>query len=139
MTLLTWHDDLLLGHEEIDRQHRALVAVAGELQAAIAAKAPLSDMTSCCTRLVECARNHFTTEEGVMLATGYPEYAAHRKEHQQLLEQLTLIQQSLGEGTEGDLLLTVLTAWTIPHIRCADKNLATFLGRSGVAAPQASK
>jgi hemerythrin len=135
---LSWQEDLVLGHEEIDRQHRDLVAAAGALQAAIAARAPVAKLQECCAALVECARNHFTTEEGLMLATGYPDYAAHRNEHQQLLKQLALIQQSLGAGNAGDLLLTVLNAWTIPHIRYADKNLAAFLERSDVVVPPAS-
>lgn len=122
---LAWHDDLLVGNEEMDRQHRALVAAAVELQETIASNAP--QVKSRCAALLECARRHFTSEEGLMLASGYPEYDAHRHEHQQLLNQLAFIHQNVAVGAAGDLMLTVLTAWTVPHIHFADKAFAVFL------------
>lgn len=129
---LHWDDDLLIGHEQTDRQHRALVSSAGELQKALAANAPSEELRRRCATLLERTKENFTSEEGLMLATGYPDYEAHRQEHEQLLKQLTVIHQTVAAENAADLLLTILSAWTIPHIRCADKSLAVFLANSAL-------
>jgi hemerythrin len=113
----------------MDREHRQIVDLAGELQAAIEMAESAGELQRRHAALAAFAAQHFTNEEGMMLATGYPRYEEHRAEHQQLLEQLALVRDALAGGAGGGLLVTIMTGWTIPHIRGADQALAAYLGR----------
>jgi hemerythrin len=130
---LVWHDDLLVGCEKIDSQHQHLLSLAAALATALSSGAAAAALEASFTALADFARHHFTAEEGLMLSAGYPDYARHREEHERLLAQLALVRSSLPQPTASDLLVTVITAWTIPHMRAADKQLALFLQRTGFA------
>lgn len=127
---MEWSDDLAVGWGEIDREHKELVGLAGELQTAILNCEPKRELQRRHDALAECAARHFTTEEGLMLATGYPKFDEHRAEHQRLLDQLGLVRGALhSDGAGGELLVTIMAGWTIPHIRGADQELAGYLAR----------
>jgi hemerythrin len=126
---LAWSGDLTVGWDEMDREHRQMVDLAGELQTAMEMGESATELKRRHAALAACAAQHFTNEEGTMLATGYPKYEEHRAEHQQLLEQLALIRDALAGGAGGGLLVTIMTGWTIPHMRGADQSLARYLGR----------
>ncbi len=128
---ISWSDNWLTGSSQIDAQHREMVDRAAALQKAIASGWPLPDLERLLNALVDFARCHFTDEEGLMLASGYPGYEEHRLEHQRLLDQLKQVRRSLPSGAPAaaDLVGVVLAAWTVPHMLLSDRQLVLHLSK----------
>jgi hemerythrin len=131
--LLVWRDDLLVSFPAIDQEHRELISRAGEFQAAVAALRPNAELQQRLASLFDFTAKHFTAEERLMLAGGYPEYAAHKSAHQELLEQLSVLRKDIAAGTvnPSHLLQAFIEVWVDQHIVRDDKALAAFLNRAG--------
>jgi hemerythrin len=131
--LLVWRDDLLVSFPAIDQEHRELISRAGELHAAVAAGRPNAELQQRLVSLFDFTEKHFTAEEELMLAAGYPEYAAHKSAHRELLEQLSVLLKDIAAGTvnPSHLLQTFIEVWVEQHVVRDDKALAAFLNRAG--------
>lgn len=128
-----WRRELSVSRAEIDRQHREIVAQACALQTAITGQRPTSELDAILASLLDTTRSHFTAEEGLMLASGYPEFDEHRNEHRRLLDHLGSVRTSLSEGhtQASDSLASLIRILTEQHIVFSDKRLAAFLNEAG--------
>jgi len=80
-------------------------------------------------KLYQATKEHFEHEEAVMLEAGYPDYAAHRREHIMMLAEMKLIIQVEHESasTEMDSALAAeLKTWFIGHIRQSDCKFSAY-------------
>lgn len=141
--------ELTVGFEEIDRQHRRLLdlmdaataaARTGDLAAARGAVGALGD------ELV----THFSSEEGFMAETLYPDRARHKAAHDLFLQDFAQLGKELEAGL-SDLAVHWLTIrvpeWVKFHIGVNDVPLGQYLiarhfrpeqARSQVAKPRPS-
>jgi hemerythrin len=84
--------------------------------------------------LIDFTRLHFATEEALMTRHAYPEYNAHKREHEALLHDVDGLLQRYHDG---DALIPFaieldLEAWAFKHIVGSDKLLAAFLNTKGI-------
>jgi hemerythrin len=82
-------------------------------------------------------RAHFSREEALMTATGYPELLEHQREHTLMLAEYTaLVRDVVARGTSRlqpeDL--ASIKDWFLGHLLYMDKRLAHFLSTSGARA-----
>ncbi|MGA2435861.1 MAG: bacteriohemerythrin [Bryobacteraceae bacterium] len=130
-----WKEAYSVGCAEIDAQHKALFQIVGELHAAMLggnAKQMLGDILA---RLIAYTTRHFATEERLMQASGYPDYAAHKALHDKLKQQVLNFQK---EFTAGRAAITVqilqfLMDWLQHHIVGTDKKLGIYLRAKAAA------
>ena len=121
--------ELTVGFEEIDRQHRRLIesmdsasaaARTGDLAAVRAAVAALGD------ELV----THFSSEEGFMAETLYPDRARHKAAHDLFLQDFAQLGKELDAGL-SELAVHWLTVrvpeWVKFHIGVNDAPLGQYL------------
>lgn len=80
-TLFAWSDDLSVGIQEIDEQHKVLVGLLNELHTAISGHKGSAECRVILDRLAEYARAHFAVEESLMRVLGYPDYENHNGPH----------------------------------------------------------
>jgi len=128
---IEWTDDLSVGIEEIDQQHRSLVEIVNDIHEAIAQHKAKEAMDELLQRLEEYTRIHFAVEESLMRIFHYPAYETHQVEHQKLIEQLKDIRTKFAEGHGGVTfeLMQVLRNWLVKHIDGSDKAYTShFLG-----------
>ena len=125
MALLTWNDRYSVGDPAVDHEHRELIdlinQVHAELQAAGpgAAEARFGD-------LYRGISAHFALEEKQMRAARYPEYAAHKADHESLLDE---IRDMMEEGAASDEELSRrLDAWFSRHFATFDARLHKKIG-----------
>jgi hemerythrin-like metal-binding protein len=83
--------------------------------------------------LIECARGHFTSEEAILLASGYPELAEHSRQHQSLLEE---VEELAGRFVQDGLVLSeqslnFLHYWFNDHLVNDDRLYTAWLRRHG--------
>jgi hemerythrin len=122
---------LLTGVELIDTQHRELFARVGQLLEASRTHRSREEVVRMLEYLGGYAVDHFTAEEGLMQAAGYPRLEAHHAEHVQFVKQFEILRHELK--TEGPTKLFVIrvgnrvTEWLREHIYKTDLVLAEWL------------
>ncbi len=129
MNALEWDDTLSVQVEEIDDDHRKLVALFNELEAAVARGDDPLYLEALLEELIAATEWHFRHEERLMLRHGYPEQEAHSKEHRELVNALrALHRERLQQGrplAEADV--EHLEHWLTGHILGSDMELGAWL------------
>lgn len=111
-----------LGHEDIDRQHLALVGLYNRGLAFWRRHGRLEE--GYLDDLKRLALDHFLTEETYMRGLGYPGLAEQRGEHERLLSTL---RHMGGEGASALEIVTFLGNWIEYHTVHVDARFVEFV------------
>lgn len=134
MPLIQWSDSLSVGIGEIDGQHKTLVSFINDLHFAMS-QGKGSKMTQLLLgKLVGYTRVHFGEEEKYMQRWSYPDFAAHKVEHEAFVKKVTDFQAQSEAGKIGlsiDL-FDFLKGWLVNHIEGTDKKYAPFFVSHGL-------
>ncbi len=133
---MQWTEDLSVGVARIDEQHRELFRRINVLVDAINNARCKYTIDSTIDFLAEYAATHFSQEEEVMEAAGYPEFAEHRAQHAIFMKALTDLGNQAAKprekGSSYDLSVEtnrVVVDWIIAHIMRVDKKLGAYIRR----------
>ena len=135
MPLMNWSDKLSVGIAAIDDEHKKLVAMLNELFDGIQAGRAGDSLGKVLDGLIAYTAAHFKHEEDLFAKTGYPDAAAHKKEHDDLTKQVLDVQAKYKAGVTGTLSLEVmnfLKNWLVKHIQGSDKAYSPHLNSKGV-------
>jgi hemerythrin-like metal-binding protein len=129
MELVKLEDNLMLDIPEIDSQHETLIGLINLLHETMLQGADRAALDELLSQLLEHTRAHFSYEEQLMSQYNYPEYEAHKSEHNRLMQHLVDLAERYKSG---ELLLSFaivleLKSWAVVHIEKSDKPLGTFL------------
>ena len=123
-------EELEIGIQELDDQHRTFYARINQLRDAMKAY-DLPHVTETAEYLAQYAKEHFATEERLMIEAGYPGFAEHLARHEEFKREFRAWRTRLESGgpTAGVVveLSAWLTAWLREHIRKVDIAMARFL------------
>lgn len=141
MSILTWNDQLLVGIESVDNQHRHLVALINRLDELNALGADLQTVLETVKQLVEYTVEHFQHEEQLMMEAGFNPRMQdqHCQQHQEFIDKM----QQVHVEAQSDVsviskdLLDFLVDWLCHHILKTDKLMAISLNQ-GIDAEQVS-
>jgi len=100
MSLIEWNDAFDLGIEEIDVEHRALVALINALHDAMSLGAGRADIIEGISEIYSLVSAHFAREEAFMRETRYMAYAEHKEDHEVLLDDLRDIIDDVSRNGE---------------------------------------
>lgn len=131
MKAMKWGDELSVGIEEIDDDHRKLVKCLDDLFTACFAGQGPQVLAGILLRLHQYTREHFVHEEDVMRQIGYPGLEEHRALHAELVSELDDIIEQHKMGGSHDLsnqTLQFLEDWLTHHILIEDKKIGKFVG-----------
>jgi hemerythrin len=133
--MFEWNDKFSTGIASIDAQHQGLFSIGAELCAAMSAGQAREQMGRILTRLVQYTAAHFSYEERLMQLHGYPDYAAHKAQHDDLTRQVSQFYQEFQSGhiAISIHLLTFIQDWLEHHIGQSDLGYAPFLAARAVA------
>lgn len=133
--LVKWSDDLSVGLQEVDEQHKTLVGMLNELHVAIVEHHGTAACRAVLDRLAEYTRTHFTVEESLMRLLNYPDFDAHKHQHEALIHEVVALQKKLDAGTAAISfeLLHFLKVWLTRHITDVDKRFGDFAIARGVS------
>jgi hemerythrin len=130
-----WSDELSVGIEEIDAQHKMLVSLVNRLyEETILHKADLETLDEILNQLVEYTIIHFSVEESLFRIFDFPATEIHTRHHNELKVQVLELQTKVrkGEATVNVELLVFLKDWLQHHILEEDKTYGPFLIQQGV-------
>ncbi len=133
---MRWTEDLSVGVETIDNQHKELFTRINDLVDAIkqhTCKYKISDVVKF---LDDYIIFHFGEEERLMQEYGYPGYEQHKKHHEQFKKNFEALKKELPKLEGGkkpgsyDLSIEtnhVVVDWILDHIAKVDRRLGEFL------------
>lgn len=135
MSGLIWHDSFSVNIEKIDEQHQGLFKLINELDEAMLLGKGKSIMGDVLNRLTDYTVVHFKTEEDLFQKYAYPDYDAHKKEHDDLVAQVVQVKENFDAGKMGTAIDTsdFLRKWITNHIKGTDKKYSAFLNSKGVS------
>lgn len=131
--LITWSDELSVGIDSIDEQHKMLINIINSLHEALESGNKKNDIESIFDYLNVYIRKHFAYEEQLFDQYGYVETEEHKAEHEVLLKQLKDLHQKMNEGNfmvAIELMAFLKDLFTI-HLLKVDMAYASYLISKG--------
>lgn len=130
MPEMTWDDSYSVGVEQIDNEHKQLIALINEAHNAVFGDEGENDVAILISNMKEYASNHFASEEALMTKYSYPDACEHRALHEQFKIKAQILDSMVSGGDNAPNPLDVfqfLSLWLIDHILKADKKFGDFL------------
>ena len=98
MSTIKWSDEYSVGVKQIDDQHKNLVDLINRLFDAMSLGKGKEVLGGVFDELKKYTIIHFQTEERLMVVYGYPDYEAHKKSHEDLVQNNRLFSNSWNTG-----------------------------------------
>ena len=122
--IVKWSNTYLLGIKIIDDQHKDLLDFVNDIYSHSAEKEDEQRVyfKGVISKVVEYVKVHFATEEKIMLATKFPGYSEHKKNHEAFILKIVEAVKDFEAGKR--LVLTnfssFLKDWILTHIAVKD-------------------
>ena len=123
---IPWVDEIALGHEILDRQHRILVECANRVIEILAAGREPDALHQGMEQLARVAASHFDEEERLMASVGGKAFLRHRESHQRLLAELRNLSARIETAGFSDAVQSIRD-WLLEHVRRDDLELVAEL------------
>jgi len=131
--LFEWQPEYSVRIGVIDEHHKRLFAMVNELHDAIRQQSGQAVLAATLEDLLCYTQVHFSAEEVLMEAFGYPESLLHRIEHDRLTRIVLEFQQQFAAGqvSIGIQLMEFLESWLVKHTLGSDKRYVDFFAERG--------
>ena len=137
--MFIWKKEFELGIKSIDEQHKCLLDLGNRINELLVNHDDDDDNYDEIYEVIEELRAytvyHFNTEEELFLKYNYPEYHAHKKEHDDFVAFLRSVDpEDIDENQKGFLkkLLAQIVQWVFKHIITTDYMYKDYLLRLGM-------
>lgn len=129
MEKIQWNESFSIGHEELDAEHQMLVNMIAALQGSLSKGIVNPQVGVALKELVNYTQTHFAHEEDEMKQSGYPEYQAHKKLHEEFTKKVVNLLRDLkrGDSVNAIQLISLAKDWLFDHILIQDKKLGLYL------------
>jgi hemerythrin len=133
MPLLTWKSEFAVGVESVDFEHEQMIKLINEIYDEMKTRKDADSIEQFMGDVHFSISAHFALEEKLMREAAYPEYEAHKEEHEGLLEQIRdLMDKFALDPDKGfDLLQEKLSDWFEHHFATFDARLHGQLENRG--------
>jgi len=121
---IQWSDQLNTGIPLVDKQHRRLVELINQLFQCMKDGGDLMLLGNVVDELIDYTATHFRTEEDLMKKHHYPDFAAHKKIHDEFVAKVAEFAEKLKSGARlapADI-YKFLKDWLITHIEKQDRD-----------------
>ncbi len=134
MPLMEWNEKLSVNISAIDAQHKKWIGILNELHDAMKSGKGKEKIGKVLDDLVEYTKVHFAAEEKLMQGNGYPLFAGHKKQHEDMVKEVELLKSKYISGASGLTIevMQFLRNWLSEHIIGTDKNYGPYLNEKGI-------
>lgn len=134
MAFLEWEEKYSTDIPSMDSQHQKLVQLINALHTAMTEGRGNDVMVPVLDRLVTYTTVHFNAEESLMKLHRFPDFDAHKLEHEKLKKQVAEFQAkvSSGQASVSVQVLQFLKDWLLNHILKSDHQYGAYLSARGV-------
>lgn len=128
---MKWTDDLSVGVELIDSEHKSLINAINDLFDACAKGMGRKKISETLVFMQNYVKTHFSDEEKLQRESGYPDYENHHKLHETFIKRVDEYSDRLEkEGASIALVAdfnSFVTEWLINHISREDKKIGLHI------------
>jgi hemerythrin len=130
MALLQWKHQYSVGIEAVDHEHRELIDLINSLYGELSKHSGKDAIEAFFGDLFKGISAHFALEERFMREHKYADLHAHKRDHEQLLDQIRDIMDEFSEHEDvaGGGLAARLETWFGHHFETHDARLHKALG-----------
>ncbi len=134
MPLFTWNDSYSVQNNEMDQEHRQIIALLNKLHDAMGVGKSKEALPAVFDSLVQYTKTHFANEEILLQKHNYPGLVGQKRQHQVLIEKVAQLQKQVldGDVSAGMRTYDFLKQWLVEHIQGSDKEYGVFLHNKGV-------
>ncbi len=135
MPVIVWSEQLSVGIESIDEQHKVLIGMINSLNTAMAQGEANMMIGDILMGLAAYTRHHFSYEEQLFEQYEYPNSVGHKRQHYELIEQISALKDQFESDLSGSVGLEImqfLKNWLTNHILKTDKAYSEYLIAKGV-------
>ena len=134
MPLFHWSDKYKLDIQSIDDQHKQLFAIMNEVHEIVTADSESDDVNNSVKKLLQYTKDHLNFEESLLQKHEYPDYDAHKIQHEGFCNQIGKYRALLDNNEKIDPLdlLSFTIEWLGTHILETDFKYRDFLKEKGV-------
>ncbi|MCX7820978.1 MAG: bacteriohemerythrin [Brevinematales bacterium] len=134
MSYIDWNENLSVGLNSFDEQHKKLVSIVNKLYDAMKEGKGKEILGQVFSELIEYTKFHFKSEEEIMFKYDFPGYKEHLEEHNKLTKEVLELKDKYDKG---NIFITVeilafLKDWLSHHILETDKKYGSFLKSKGL-------
>lgn len=124
-----WQDSYSVGIDTIDTDHKKLLGLINQLQAAAHYQTDDEMVEEILNQLVDYTKYHFSREEDMMKDSEYPDFDAHKQQHEEMIAQVSkFIDEYRVDGTRTiEEVAIYLKTWLVNHINGTDQKYAPYL------------
>lgn len=126
---IVWHPDYEMGCRVIDKQHRLLFERGSQLIEAMTQGVPKDEVESKIADFIALTEDHFRDEEAILAVGEFPDLAAHRELHHQLIKRATTLIERHRRGQLETLELLDFVAYelTAQHMLGEDRKFRSYV------------
>lgn len=130
MKYLKWRDQYSVGVDSVDYEHQNLMDMINAIYAELEDQRDIAEIEKTISDVHAEISAHFALEERLMRNAGYEEYAAHKDDHEELLDQIRSMMDAIENNPEPalDVLSEKLSDWFSGHFATFDARLHSKLG-----------
>lgn len=130
MTLLKWKPEFSVGDAAIDHEHELMIQQINALYDQLGSSVDSEAVEAALGEIHADISAHFALEERLMKEANYSEYADHKEDHEELLDQIHELIEDYHRNPESgqELLSLKLPDWFGRHFATFDARLHKRLG-----------
>ncbi len=133
MALIEWKNEFKTGIASLDHEHEAMIGLLNELYTALVRDGSAESIVAFLGEVYVRISAHFALEESVMRERRYEGFAAHKADHERLLDDIRDLMDGYADTPGGDEAFRAafgqkLQAWFVDHFRTQDARLHQVLG-----------
>jgi len=129
--MVVWDEKYATGIELIDSQHKELFSLTNELfRACMGDNETLKGVfTETMGRMVDYVRFHFGAEQVMLQRIKYPDYDAHKKQHDKLIRDIldAVNAHNKGEKFVANQFVRTMRDWILGHIAVSDMQYVLYI------------
>jgi len=132
---LKWKPEYSVGVDTLDQDHKKLIDLLNKFQTAYEYHTGDEFERQALNELIDYTKYHFDREEQLMEANDYPDLQAHKRKHQEMIDQVDQFVADYNQrGHEAlESVADFLRGWLINHINGTDKQYGPYLNSKGVS------
>ncbi len=128
---IVFDGSLRVGHDQIDREHQAIVSHINNFLEKLATRQDRAVLDSCYQAIMDYMVLHFSHENELMRIHKFSDRQIHEYRHEKLLVELRERSRYILGCPDEDLadIMSFFHDWFVFHIKTCDAKLADFLNR----------
>jgi hemerythrin len=128
MSAFKLSEELILGIQKIDDQHKRFVDMLNRMTIALHHPYPEEEMEHLIPKLSDFSRHHFDTEEGLLREINFPQIRDHSIAHTRFVNKVQIFSDGLLiQHTNMDQFVLFTFKWLQNHIKSFDTDYYRYL------------